>query len=224
MDIQPHGLEAFQYLQIFSRRRVTMEISRRIKQSTRLSIAGIAISLPFLMLESHSAGSLCAGQSVTDRERNVTDTERARDDVAGHDAALKQFNEDFLRLQSADVEILKAFPAGKPADYKRISENAGDIRKRATRIRDYLMLPSVKRDKQKNGQDEAPADQLQSGIPALKDLIQSFVKSPVFQQQSQRADYRDLAQARRDVDAIIDLSAKVKAAAEKMSGAAANPK
>jgi hypothetical protein len=201
-----------------------MEISRRIKQSTRLSIAGIAIFLPFLMLESHSTGSLCAGQSVTDRERNVTDTERARDGVAGYDAALKQFNEDFLRLQTADAEILKAFPAGKPPDYKRISENAGDVKKRAARIRDYLMLPSVKHDKQKNGQDEAPADQLRSGIPALKDLIQSFVKSPVFQQQSQRADYRDLAQARRDVDTIIDLSAKVKAAAEKMNGAAANPK
>jgi len=155
---------------------------------------------------------------VTDRERNVTDMERSKYGVAAHDAGQKQFNEDFLGLQKVDADMVTAFATGKPPDYKRIADDAADIKKRATRVRDYLMLPSAgRKDKEKKA---AAADELESLIPTLKERVQSFVKSPAFQQQDRRADYRDLAQARRDVDDIIEISLKVKIAAERMASAA----
>jgi hypothetical protein len=196
--------------------------SHELKPFTRLSFAVAFLLLAMAVHDSVASQTSPQGApQVTDRERNVTDMERSKYGVAAHDAAQKQFNDDFLGLQTVDADMVKVFATGKPPDYKRIADDAADIKKRATRIRDYLMLPSAgRKDKQKK---EAATDELDSLIPALKDRVQSFVKNPTFQQQDRRADYRDLGQARRDVDDIIEFSARVKTAAEKM-GTAANQK
>jgi hypothetical protein len=167
--------------------------------------AGIAALIP----------TAAAGQGPpTDRERNVSEIERSKNGVAGHDAGAKQFTDDFMSIQTVGADMMKVFSSAKPTDYKHISDDAAEIRKRAIRLRDYLVLPPAKREKAKNGPDP---EQLESSLPVLRDLIQDFVKSPIFQTQEQRADYREIAKARRELDDIIDLSAAVRKTADKKS-------
>jgi hypothetical protein len=182
--------------------------------TTRFGLA--CKSLFLLLILGLVYGSASAqGGPPTDRERNVTEIERTRDDIAAHDARAKQFQEDFLGIQSVDADMMKVFGAGNSPDYKRIRDDSAEILKRANRIKAYLMLPSAKREKSTNSGFDP--DRLESTLPTLKDLIQDFVKSPIFQTQAGRADSRELAKARHTIDDIIDLSATVRKTSEKLA-------
>jgi hypothetical protein len=198
-----------------------------MKTRLRKRSIGLALSCitPFAFLLALEFPAVAQQGPVTDRERNVSEIERVKNDTASHDAAVKQANEDFSRIQTDDVDMLKVFSASKPPDYKRISDDAADIKKRATRLKDYLVLPPTAKDEKRKKMMADPApEELESSVPALKDLIQGFVKNPVFQQTTQRADYRDLAKARRDLDDIIDLTSKIRKTSDRMSKPAGNSK
>ena len=151
-----------------------------------------------------------------EREANITLLERGKEEAKSRDAALKQMNEDFQRIQAVDLDMMNVFSSGNPPDYKKISEDAADIRLRAIRLKNHLVLPpSVKDEKRKKGKDDDNTD-LKSAMTGLDDSIKTFVGNPIFQQAQQPAGNQDIAKARLDLDEVIQLSSRIAKAAEKL--------
>ena len=158
-------------------------------------------------------------QEMRDRTQNITMLERGKDTAISREAALKQANEDFARIQVAEAELRGAFTSAAP-DYKRISENATEIKTRAARLKDYLVLPPTAKDqKAKRPGDGQNAEQLETCVAQLKERVRSFATNPIFSKDNQQVDYREVARARRDLDDIIDVTARIRKDAEKAGSA-----
>jgi hypothetical protein len=171
-------------------------------------------------VETGPDAAIRADREMRDRQTNITLLEHGKDEGISRQAAAKQMNEDFDRVQTVGFGLLTLFSSANLPDYQRIAADAAEVRMRANRIKNYLVLPpTAKEQKGQNALSDAEKDQLKSSLPALKDLIKSFVANPVFRQSSgtQQVDYRELAKARRDLDDIIDLSGRIRKTAEKMS-------
>jgi hypothetical protein len=162
-------------------------------------------------------------QELRSREANITLMERGKTEAARKEAALKQMNEDFTRLQSLNVDIATAYAAGGTPDYRRVTEDSAEIRTRASRLKNSLMLPPTAKDeKREKLKEESGQDGLQGFITALDGLVKSFVSNPVFQKNT-AVNYQQVAKARRDLDGIIEVSDRIKKAAERLGKSAANP-
>jgi hypothetical protein len=157
------------------------------------------------------------------RDENITLLERGKDETQKKQAALAQMNEDFARIQSIDKDMLSAVSTDGVPDYKRLLDGLTDIRKRATRLKDYLVLPPTAKDeKAQKKRDESDTSQLRPALTTLNDLIVSFVTNPLFRKDA-NVDYMLVARARRDLDGIIDFSEKIRKSVEKLDKAANKP-
>jgi len=158
-------------------------------------------------------------RELRDRDANITLLERGKDEARTQQTVMTQMNEDFERIQSLDKDILSAVSTGTEPDYAQISEGLADIRKRAVRLKNNLVLPPTARDqkaeKHRNDQDTS---QLRPALITLNDLIKEFVTNPLFKKDS-AVDYTLVAKARRDLDGIIDFSEKIRKSAEKLNQA-----
>lgn len=156
------------------------------------------------------------------RNENITLLERGKEEALNKQTALAQMNEDFDGIQAADREVLSAVSNEIP-DYKRISLGLADISKHANRLKKNMALPPVsKDDKKKEKRDEPDAGELRPALIALNTLITSFVTNPIFQKETS-VDATHLAQARRDLDGIIEFSEKVRKSVDKLDKPATKP-
>lgn len=131
-----------------------------------------------------------------------------------------QLSEDFLRLQVINSELMQAVSAGGALDLTFVAKSASEIRKRAGRLKDNLMLPEPEDGSRRPvAEVGAEAGQLKSALSALGELIYGFVRNPVFKE-SKVADVRMLPKARRDLEEIIELSGQIKKGSEKLRKAA----
>src|SRR5262245_53275305 len=145
-----------------------------------------------------------------DRESNITLMERGKDEAKNRDAALKQMNEDFQRIQTLSLDLTNAFTSGNPPDYKKVSEAASDIRLRVSRLKTSLALPPSGKDEKRKKEQDADKTDLAPLVSALSESIKSFAGNPIFQQRSQQpADGHDVAKARLDLDEVIRLSSRI---------------
>ena len=152
--------------------------------------------------------------AMHDREANITLLERGKDEANRKDAALKQMNEDFQRIQTTDAEMMDAFVSANPPDYDKISVDAADIRVRASRLRDQLALPAAGKPEKRAKEPDIDKDDLRASLSRLSDSIKSFVSNPIFQQQApQQVDHHNGLRARLDLDDIIRLSSRIAKAA-----------
>src|SRR5919112_3308527 len=55
-------------------------------------------------------------------------------------AAAEQLNEDFKRVQVIRNDLARAVTSGGALDFKRLSEEAAEVRKRSLRMQTYLAL------------------------------------------------------------------------------------
>lgn len=156
------------------------------------------------------------------RNENITLLERGKEDALKKQTALAQMNEDFDGIQSSDRDVLSAVSNEVP-DYKRISAGLTDISKRAMRLMKNMALPpAAKQDKKKAKLDQQDATELRPALIALNTLITSFVTNPIFKKETS-VDAANLAQARRDLDGIIDFSEKVRKNVEKLDKPTTKP-
>lgn len=135
-------------------------------------------------------------------------------------SANMQLKDDFEQLQSVNNQMMVMVFANNVLDYKRISEAITEIRKRAARLKSNLPLPVAEKDGQEEeppikGLNELNQGQVKPVLLSLDDLIQRFVTNPVFQQ-SQVVDIQQSSKARRDLEAIIKLSEKIRKSADKL--------
>ena len=153
-----------------------------------------------------------------DREANITLMERGKDEAKNRDAALKQMNEDFQRIQTLSLDLTNVFSSGNPPDYKKVSEEASDIRARASRLKANLMLPPSAKQEKKKKESDSDKMNLAGSVSALSDSIKSFVNNPIFQQRSQQPpDAQDIAKARLDLDEVIRLSSQITKEADRLN-------
>lgn len=179
------------------------------------------------------AASLCAGQRRGDStqrelqrslERDMlfrdmeTTAARAPDRQPSRRPSFAQISEDFERIQVINHALVLASASGEELDLKVVGQAASEIRKRAGRLRDNLVL---------SGEDEARPEapeaieqgRLKASLAALDRLIDSFVHNPGFRS-VKVVDARWSADARRDLDGIIELSGLLKKGCEQWQKAA----
>ena len=122
---------------------------------------------------------------------------------------------DYKALQLSAYKLRDALKDEKSPDYRSVKSSAGDIKKRAKRLRVYLVFPEIDADKQKT-QPNVPTtlDDLRSEVDDVIKHISDFVTNPIFDnlrvldvQQSERAN-RDLIEITRLSD-IIKRSAEL---------------
>ena len=186
-------------------------------RSTRLSAAVIMIAV---------AVSITAAQ--TDRERERAENERDLDlrswnlrmlqlqhEKEKHgrplpQQALRQLQEDFTQLQVTNRNMLRAVLIDKTIDPRGISQSVSEIKKRAERLNINLALPE--------SSDAAEPitvtkNDLRASVIALGRRIFNFIDNPFFKEAAV-LDPQQTATARRDLQAIIQLSAEIKRTAD----------
>ena len=137
--------------------------------------------------------------------------------------ALAQLKEDFVRIQVLNNDLAKAASSGDALDLKLVSKSAAEIRKLATRLRDNLLLPEPENKGARDEAKAAPPAELGPALSALDRLILKFVEG-VASRGVYRLDAQSSAAARQELEAIIDLSAHVKKASERLGKSTRQPR
>ena len=198
---------------------------RKLRQSraTRTCATAAAATI-FLFVSSglsmaQRGASPSPPQDLSMRESRVSamEAEKNKKNAGPKDprAVLAQVNEDFGSIQDINNELLKSASTHKGLDYSYISQATAEIKMRAVRLRDNLALTTSgknrKPEKVEVGPDEA---RLGNALSALNALIQDFVTNPIFKSSGIDAD--QASRARHDLDAIIDLSDRIRKNADEM--------
>ena len=132
-------------------------------------------------------------------------------------AIIAQVKQDFERIQVARNGIVRAAASGNSLDYKFISEVAGEIKKRASRLEDNLALPEPEEDeKSSNTGVELDEIQIKTALLTLCHRIESFVKSPVFDTPGV-IDVKHSIKASDDLRNILKLSGNIRKNAERLN-------
>jgi hypothetical protein len=132
-----------------------------------------------------------------------------------------QIKEDFEQIQLINSNVLQASPSSAKPDYQRISESAGEIEKRAIRLKSNLFPP--KSTKQSKEKEPATDDQeLKSLLTLLDNSIANFTQSPMFQN-SKVVNPEDRTNAEKELDAVIKISVRIRNEAERIKKASSPP-
>jgi hypothetical protein len=170
------------------------------------------------------AGISDRDRNILERETQLTMIEKDRQRAVKRDPqlAFAQIKEDFRRLQVLNNDVLRAVSSAREPNYKSISDSAKEIKKRAARLKLNLVFPEAEAERERGPERliQAPdTSDLKPSVAALDTLIFSFVTNPVFKETGV-VDARLGVKARSDLEAIIELSEKVRKNAEKMSKSA----
>lgn len=130
--------------------------------------------------------------------------------------AISQVQEDFTRIQQINKPLGLMALGKSTLDLKFVTRSATEINKRAERLKENLALP---------GSPEPPtvhgaylvesSNQLKTPIVDLARLILDFTSNPFFKETGVVG--ADAFQARRDLEAIIELSSSVRELSKKLS-------
>ena len=129
-----------------------------------------------------------------------------------------QINEDFTRIQIVNNALAKSLAAGGELDFKAVAQSASEIKKRAGRLKENLLLPEPAEDRPKTSSG-IEAWQLKAALAELDRLVVSFVHNPGFQS-IRVVDAEWSAKARSDLEGIIELSGRLKKSSERLHRAA----
>jgi len=149
--------------------------------------------------------------------RRGTEADAAREAERSVKAAAERLNEDFKRIQVIRNDIAHALKVEGVLDYKQLSGQAAEVRKRALRMQTVLAL----RDREADERDGAPRAEATSegdvkgALVRLCKRIDSFVANPRFTAPDV-VDVDATARAARDLREIIALSAEIKTSTEKL--------
>jgi hypothetical protein len=134
--------------------------------------------------------------------------------------AFMQIRDDFVRLQVVNNDLTRAVSGGGQLDFKLVAKSASEIRKRAERLKENLVLPEAA-DGEKVPASPPPADpeQLRVALSRLDGIVLRFTNA-LHAKGVGRFDARSSTRLRLDLEAIIGLSERVKKGSEKLGEAA----
>jgi len=152
-------------------------------------------------------------QQMSSREwqlRNFGYEKNAPKDRRQLDALMAQTEEDFNRILTLHNEFARLLAAAKPIDYNFISEASAEIKKRATRLQSTLALHQLPNETpivdRSNKLDDS---QMKDTLIEMCNQIRSFVTNPVIANPN-TVDAKQLSNARRDLESLIQLSGHLK--------------
>jgi hypothetical protein len=170
--------------------------------------------------------------NIQDRQRQIDESRlRSAEMNIGADeknqklvqAAIVNMKEDFKRIQVLRNDIARNLVAGKPLEYKLVSEQTAEINKRASRLNIYMQA-RVPETEQLKTVDDLKNEEMVSALVKLCKLIDSFTENPALKKAG-TIDSKEIAKARedkanadRDLLAIIKLSAGIQKKSESLSG------
>jgi hypothetical protein len=136
-------------------------------------------------------------------------------------AAIQNVKEDFTRIQVLRNDIAGRLVAGKPLDYKLLSEQTAEINKRTSRLNVYMRAHVPDEEKQ-NDSLELKSEEMIDSLVRLCKLIDSFTENPALKNAA-TIDSKDVAKATenkanadRDLLAIIKLSSSLQKKSENL--------
>jgi hypothetical protein len=189
------------------------------KRSGRFLTVAIASTTIILGVFSEAWGQKSAPQrDMSDAERNVRALEIGANNPKDSKTILAEVNEDFNRLRAINDEFKTVASPPATINYKSISDDAVEIKKRGTRLRINLAgLPKAEKD-EKRQKENVPQDetQMRSLLSSVNVLMSGFLTNPVFSDMG-TLDNQLALKARRDLDALIELSDVVRKGAEKLA-------
>jgi hypothetical protein len=142
---------------------------------------------------------------------------RPIEDQRGTRAAAEQVKQDFKRIQVLRNDLARHLTSEGPLDYKTIAGTAGELNRRANRLRTYLVPQTPGgHDERPHSQIELEGELIRVALITLCQRIDSFTGNPVFKVLDV-VDVEQAAKASGDLQGIIRLSARIKDGAERMN-------
>jgi hypothetical protein len=123
-------------------------------------------------------------------------------------ALMAQTEEDFNRILTLHNEIARALSSQNDLDYRFVSEAAGEIKKRASRVQSSLHL-APQDDRVPAKPEEFDEAHMKDALIKLCKQIRSFVTNPSIENPG-TINVDQLAKARRDLESLIQLSGQIK--------------
>jgi hypothetical protein len=130
-------------------------------------------------------------------------------------AAAEEVKQDFTRLQILRNELVRHLKAEGPLDLKAVAERAGEVNKRAKRLRARLVLDVSAGAEDAGPADDLDADRLRDALVRLCKTIDRFTENPVFDLDGV-VDVQQSTKAGADLLSVVELSASIKKNAERL--------
>jgi hypothetical protein len=132
-------------------------------------------------------------------------------------AALVHLKEDFTRIQVLRNDIARDLVARKPLNYGLVSDQTGEINKRATDLNIYMLAHEEKQEKEEETKPaELQTGDLVSALVKLCKLIDSFTENPALKNaatvnvKEMAKTKTEIAEADKELLAIIKLSESIR--------------
>jgi hypothetical protein len=200
-------------------------MSKRLFMAAIVAISSALLSPVMAQQRPGPPGSVPTGnprENASDIQGRSNEMERVRRDAAqpkpDPDPRFPEIKEDFERLQVINSGDLQAGASSEMLDYKKISNAAAEIKKRATRLKSNLFPAESEKQSKGKGQDTEDQQDLKSLLAALDRAITSFVTNPIFQN-TRVVDPKDSTKARHDLETVIKLSTRIKKEADQLNKA-----
>jgi hypothetical protein len=130
--------------------------------------------------------------------------------------ALAEIKEDYVRLQVVNQDLSKAASQPEALDLKAVAKSTSEMKKRAERLLENLALPELQEEPGRSkANDIEREEQLKASLLALGQLVERFVRNPIFREVNV-IDAQASARARRDLQSIIAISDRLKKESEKL--------
>lgn len=150
---------------------------------------------------------------------NIRNSTRAKIplDPRRKQALVAQVREDFNAIQVLNNEMIRAAFATEGLDYDSLYEKAGEMKKRANRLRETIRFPEDAGEYTEHRSEGAVDDvRLKTSILVLRNLVRSFVTNPLFKQSAATLDVQLSAKANRDLRGIAALSDAIRRNARRL--------
>jgi len=131
-------------------------------------------------------------------------------------AALVHLKEDFTRIQVLRNDIARDLVAHKPLNYGLISDQTGEINKRASDLNIYMLARAVEEKEEESKAAEPQTGDLTSALVKLCKLIDSFTENPALKNaatvnvKEMAKTKAEKAEADKELLAIIKLSDSIR--------------
>ncbi len=196
----------------------------RIRKSLLHSIGLLAPSVACLILLPQPSSSQSGGdpakvriQEMDRRElqlRGLGSDDKDKNDSKNAQAIRDQVGDDFQRILKLHSEMVRSIAANGSLNYEFISNAAGEIKKRATRLQITLGLHKPEPNAIQQQMRDLEGMPTKDELVALCAKIESFVRNPIIDSPG-TVNAELLDKARRDLESVVEFSGTIKKVADR---------
>lgn len=138
--------------------------------------------------------------------------------------ALSQIAEDYKQIQVINNKMMAAVMGSDKPKYVNVIETLGEIRNRASRLKQNLGLANIEADKSPKVEYKpaGTVKEMKSALLTLDGWIMSFVSNSMFKN-PEVVDVKDAAKAKRDLELIIERSQLITKDADRLNKSSNKP-